>query len=212
MDAKLDEMILLDLLRQRDEMAFTQLVEQYHASLVRLARLFVHDERVAEELSQETWIAVLNGVDQFEGRSSLKTWIFTILTNKAKTRSRGENRTFVFSDFEEEIFESSTVPPERFRDASAGASVNHWAVKPSSWAGIPEEKVLSEETLRLIRRTIEGLPDNQRAVITLRDIEECSSQEICNILGISESNLRVLLHRARARVREALEDYLQPEH
>ena len=212
MDAKLDEMAWLDLLRQRDEMAFTRLVEQYHTSLIRLARLFVHDERLAEELSQETWIAVLKGVDAFEGRSSLKTWIFTILTNKAKTRSRRENRSFVFSDFEEEAFESPTVPAERFKGASAGASVNHWAVEPSSWAGIPEEKVLSEESRRLIRQTIDELPDNQKAVITLRDIEECSSQEICNILDISESNLRVLLHRARARVREALEAYLQPEH
>jgi len=181
MDAKLDEMALLDLLRQRDEMAFTRLVEQYHTSLIRLARLFVHDERLAEELSQETWIAVLKGVDTFEGRSSLKTWIFTILTNKAKTRSRRENRSFVFSDFAEEAFESPTVPTERFKDASAGASVNHWAVEPSSWAGIPEEKVLSEESLRLIRQTIDELPDNQKAVITLRDIEECASQEICNI-------------------------------
>jgi RNA polymerase sigma-70 factor, ECF subfamily len=212
MDTDFDEMALLNLLRRRDEMAFTRLVEQYHASLVRLARLFVGDERLAEELSQETWIAVLQGVAQFEGRSSLKTWIFTILTNKAKTRSRRENRSFVFSDFAEEAFESPTVPAERFKDASAGASLNHWAVEPSSWAGIPEEKVLSGETLRLIRQTIEELPDNQRAVITLRDIEECSTQEICNILGISESNLRVLLHRARARVREALEAYLQQEH
>jgi RNA polymerase sigma-70 factor, ECF subfamily len=212
MDTELDEMALLDLLRRRDEMAFTRLVEQYHTSLIRLGRLFVHDERVAEELSQETWIAVLQGVDSFEGRSSLKTWIFTILTNKAKTRSRRENRSFVFSDFEEQASESPTVSPERFRDAATGAPASHWGVEPASWAGIPEEKILSEETLRLIRQTIEGLPDNQRAVITLRDIEECSSQEICNILGISESNLRVLLHRARARVREALEAYLQPEH
>ena len=212
MDTELDEMALLDLLRRRDEMAFTRLVEQYHASLIRLARLFVHDERVAEELSQETWIAVLQGVDSFEGSSSMKTWIFTILTNKAKTRSRRENRSFVFSDFEEQASESPTVSPERFKDAATGASLSHWGVEPASWAGIPEEKILSEETLLLIRQTIDGLPDNQRAVITLRDIEECSSQEICNILGISESNLRVLLHRARARVREALEAYLQPEH
>jgi RNA polymerase sigma-70 factor, ECF subfamily len=212
MDLKVDETALLHSLRQRDELAFTQLVEQYHASLVRLARLFVQEETVAEELSQETWIAVLHGLDSFEGRSSLKTWIFTILTNKAKTRSLRENRSFVFSDFEDDHFDSPTVAPQRFKDASAGASANHWAVEPASWAGIPEEIILSGETLHLIRQTIAGLPEQQRAVITLRDIEEFSAQEICNILEISETNQRVLLHRARARVREALEDYLQAEH
>jgi RNA polymerase sigma-70 factor (ECF subfamily) len=211
MDAKLGESALLHLLRQRDETAFTRLVEQYHPSLVRLARLFVHDEALAEELSQETWLAVLQGLDGFQERSSLKTWIFTILTNKARTRSRRESRSLVFSDLEEQDATESTVAPGRFKDASAGRSADHWAVEPASWAGIPEAVVLSEETLRLVRQTIEALPDTQRAVITLRDIEELSSQEICNILEISESNQRVLLHRARARVRAALEDYLQLE-
>ncbi|HEX9840012.1 MAG TPA: sigma-70 family RNA polymerase sigma factor [Anaerolineales bacterium] len=212
MDAKSDEISLLNLLRQRDEMAFTQLVEQYHTSLVRLARLFIRDELVAEELAQESWLAVLQGLNHFEGRSSLKTWIFTILTNKAKTRSRRENRSFVFSDLQDRDFESPTVASERFKDQSAGRSANHWAVEPASWAGIPEKILLSEETLRLIRQAIDGLPENQRAVIILRDMEEISAQEICNILEISETNQRVLLHRARARVREALEAYLQSEH
>lgn len=211
MDAKLDETAYLALLRQRDETAFTRLVEQYHTSLVRLARLFVQDEWLAAELSQETWIAVLQGLDSFEARSSLKTWIFTILTNKAKTRGRRESRSFVFSDFDKTAFDSPAVPAERFKDASAGASAGHWAAQPASWAGIPEERILSEETLEVVRSAIAGLPDNQRAVITLRDVEELSSQDICNILGISETNQRVLLHRARARVRAALEDYLQPE-
>jgi len=217
MDAKLDEMTLLNLLRQRDEMAFTQLVERYHTSLVRLARLFVQDEAVAEEISQETWLAVLQGLSHFEGRSSFKTWLFTILTNKAKTRSRRESRSFVFSDFDDAStsFETSpTVNPERFKDASAEKSPNHWLAdaQPASWAGIPEDLLLSEETLTLICQTIEGLPQNQRSVITLHDVDELSSQEICNILEISETNRRVLLHRARAKVRQALEDYLQPEH
>ena len=114
MDAIQDELALVNLLRQRDESAFTQLVEKYHASLVRLARMFVQNDDIAEEISQETWLAVLHNVDKFEGRSSLKTWIFTILTNKAKTRSRRENRTLVFSDFQEEDFDSATVSPERF--------------------------------------------------------------------------------------------------
>jgi RNA polymerase sigma-70 factor, ECF subfamily len=211
-DAKLDEPALLGLLRERDEMAFTQLVEQYHSSLVRLARVFVKDEAAAEELSQETWLAVLQGVDHFEGRSSLKTWLFTILTNKAKTRSQRDSRSFVFSDFEEASFESPTVAPERFKDPASATWTNHWALEPASWGHIPEHKMLSDETLHLVRTTIADLPDNQRTVITLHDIENFSAQEICNILGISESNQRVLLHRARARVRQALENYLQVEH
>ena len=212
MDAIQDELTLVNLLRQRDERAFTQLVEKYHSSLVRLARLFVQDDAAAEELSQETWIAVLQGVDQFEGRSSLKTWIFTILSNKAKTRSRRENRSLTFSDFEGDDFDSPTVPPERFKDDSAGKSAGHWAVGPASWEAIPEDVLLSGETMALIRQTVDELPENLRAVITLRDIEEFSTQEICNILEISETNQRVLLHRARARVRAAVEDYLRLEH
>jgi RNA polymerase sigma-70 factor (ECF subfamily) len=212
MDAKQEELALLDLLRQRDETAFTQLVEKYHTSLVRLARLLVQNEAVAEEISQETWLAVLQGVDGFEGRSSLKTWIFTILTNKARTRSRRENRSLVFSDLSDSDFDSPTVSPERFKDVSAGVSADHWAHGPASWEAIPEEMLLSAETMALIRGTIDQLPENQRAVITLRDMEEIASQEICNILGISETNQRVLLHRARTRVRAALEEYLQTEH
>jgi len=212
MDAIQDELTLVNLLRQRDETAFTQLVEKYHSSLVRLARLFVQDDAVAEELSQETWLAVLQGVDQFEGRSSLKTWIFTILTNKAKTRSRRENRSLVFSDFEETDSDSPTLSPERFKDASAGKSAGHWADAPASWEAIPEDVLLSGEIMALIRQTINKLPENLRAVITLRDMEEFSTQEICNILGISETNQRVLLHRARAQVRAVLEVYLRLEH
>ena len=211
MDAKLDEISLLNLLRQRDEMAFTQLVEQYHASLVRLARLFIRDELAAEELAQETWLAVLQGLDHFEGRSSLKTWLFSILSNKAKTRSQRENRSFIFSDFQNAAFDVPTVASKRFKDVSAGTWADHWAVEPVPWASIPEEVLLSGEIRKLISQTIAELPENQRSVITLRDLDELSSQEICNILEISETNQRVLLHRARARVRQALENYLQPE-
>ena len=211
MDAKLDETAILNLLRQRDETAFTQLVEQYHTSLVRLARMYVQDTTTAEEVAQETWLAVLHGLEGFEGRSSLKTWIFTILTNKAKTRSQRENRTLSYTDLEEALQNAPTVDPKRFHDASAERFSDHWAAAPESWAGIPEDTFLSEETMNLIRRTIDALPENQRLVITLHDRDELSPQEICNILGISETNQRVLLHRARARVRQALEDYLQPE-
>ena len=213
MDAKLGESALLHLLRQRDETAFTRLVEQYHPSLVRLARLFVHDEALAEELSQETWLAVLQGLDGFQERSSLKTWIFTILTNKAKTRGQREKRTVSFTNLEEELHASGqpTVDPERFNLTPALGDVNHWVwvTRPASWAGMPEESLLSQETMNLISQIIDGLPESQRIVITLRDIQELSSDEVCNVLGISETNQRVLLHRARTKVRQALEDYLQ---
>jgi RNA polymerase sigma-70 factor, ECF subfamily len=208
-----DEASLVESLRTGDEMAFTSMVEAYHPSLVRLAQLYVREETIAEELAQDTWLAVLKGLSSFEGRSSLKTWIFTILTNKAKTRGQREKRSLVFSDLGD-ASDSPTVDPERFNDPSAAKSPNHWATgaAPVSWMGIPEELFLSEETMKLIRQTIDGLPGSQRAVITLRDIDEISSQEICNILDISETNQRVLLHRARARVRQVLENYLKSEY
>jgi RNA polymerase sigma-70 factor, ECF subfamily len=208
-----DEASLLESLRVGDETAFASLVEEYHLSLVRLARLYVRDEAIAEELAQDTWLAVLNGLSSFEGRSSLKTWIFTILTNKAKTRGQREKRSLVFSDVGD-ASDSPTVAPERFNDPSAERWPNHWATEaaPVSWIGIPEEIFLSGETMNLIRHTIDELPESQRMVITLRDVDEISSQEICNILDISETNQRVLLHRARARVRQALENYLKSEH
>ena len=192
-------------------MAFTSLVEEYHPSLVRLARLYVRDEAVAAELAHETWLAVLQGLDRFERRSSLKTWIFTILTNKARTRGQRERRSLAFSDIDDAASDSPTIAPDRFVGDSASASFNHWKVNPIPWKGIPEEELLSQETIDVIRKTISALPESQGRVITLRDMEELSSQEICNILGISETNQRVLLHRARAKVRQALENYLQLE-
>lgn len=214
MDAKLDEVELVNLLRQRDETSFAQLIEQHHSSLVRLAGVYVQDTTTAEEVAQEAWLAVLHGLDQFEGRSSLKTWIFTILTNKAKTRSQREKRTVSYTDLEDSLQGQPAVDPKRFNDSSIDPWPNHWTAgsAPVSWAGIPEEVLLSQETMHLIQKTIDALPENQRLVITLHDQDELSTQEICNILGISETNQRVLLHRARARVRQALENYFQLEH
>lgn len=211
----MDEVSVLDSLRAGDEAAFTWLVEQYHPSLVRLARLFVQDETISEELAQETWLAVLQGLNHFEGRSSLKTWIFTILTNKAKTRGQREKRIVSLTVLEEELHASRqpTVHSERFNASSADKLPGHWAAGagPVSWAGIPEEMFVSQETMNLISQTIDSLPENQRLVVTLRDIHELSTDEVCNVLGISETNQRVLLHRARAKVRQALEAYLQAE-
>lgn len=215
MDTSVDESSLLSSLQAGDEAAFTRLVEEYHLSLVRLAKLFVHDEAVAEELAQETWLAVLQGLKNFQGRSSLKTWIFTILTNKAKTRSQRDKRTVSMTDLEESLalHSQTTVDPERFNSRGVEGVINHWVwrTRPASWAGVPEETLLSQEVTNLIRRTIETLPENQRTVITLRDVHELPAAEVCNVLGVSESNQRVLLHRARSRVRQAVEDYLKQE-
>ncbi len=156
---------------------------------------------VAEEVVQETWLAVLTGVDRFEGRSSLKTWLFRILANKAKTRGQREARIVPFSALAVDGDEDQTaVPVERF--ARGGA----WATPPR---GVPEERLLAAETRARIAEAIAALPQNQRAVITLRDVEGLPAEEACNVLGLSETNQRVLLHRARAKVRAALERYLE---
>ena len=192
---------LLDALRAGDERAFAALVDKYGPSLLRLAQLYVSSRAVAEEVVQETWLAVLTGIERFEGRSSLKTWLFRILTNKAKTRGQREGRTLPFSSLASDGDEDQTaVAVERF--ARGGA----WATPPR---GVPEERLLAGETRARVEQAISALPPNQRAVITLRDVEGLSAEEACNVLGLSETNQRVLLHRARAKVRAALERYLE---
>jgi RNA polymerase sigma-70 factor (ECF subfamily) len=159
----------------------------------------VPSRAVAEEVVQETWLAVLTGIERFEGRSSLKTWLFRILANKAKTRGQRETRTLPFSSFAADGDEDRTaVPVERF--ARGGA----WATPPR---GVPEERLLAAETRGRVEEAIAALPPNQRSVITLRDVEGLPAEEACNVLGLSETNQRVLLHRARAKVRAALERY-----
>ena len=185
---------LVAALRAGDEEAFRELVSEYQPSLVRVARIYVSTQAAAEEVAAETWLAVLNGIDRFEGRSSLRTWIFRILTNIAKTRGVREGRTLPFSALDPE----AAVDPDRFVDGA-------WAVKPTAW---PEDALLAAETRERIAEAIEALPATQRAVISLRDVEGWSSEEVRNALDLSETNQRVLLHRARSKVRAALEDYL----
>jgi len=201
-----DELELVAALRRRDELAFSQLVDRHHSSLLRLARLYVRTQAVAEEVVQETWLGVLQGIDRFEGRSSLKTWIFHILMNRARTRGQRESRSIPFSAMWDEQAEgpAPAVEPERFQGAH-GEYPDHWAVPPRDWGRSPEEIALSGETRSLILRAIEGLPPSQREVITLRDIEQWNSDEVCNVLKLTETNQRVLLHRARSAVRRALE-------
>lgn len=208
--AQMDETNLVAALREGDEKAFASLIDQYHASLIRLAMLYVSDRAVAEEVAQETWLGVVQGLDKFEGRSSLKTWIFAILTNQAKTRGQREKRSLPFStlqNLEGEVSEPA-VEPHRFRSADdqwAGGWLSH----PDGWKNVPEELFAAQETHAAIQQAIETLLPAQRAVITLRDINGWTAQEVCNTLGVSETNQRVLLHRARSKVRRALERYLE---
>jgi RNA polymerase sigma-70 factor (ECF subfamily) len=208
----MDDALLVKSLREGEEGAFAWLVQKYHNSLVRLALSYVQDRGLAEEVAQETWIAVLKGLDRFEIRSSLKTWIFTILTNRAKTRSQRERRSLPFSELDDPFGDESTVAPERFRSMNSQTLPGHWIVHPSSWDDVlPESAILSQELQDVVLTAISDLPLGQRAVITLCDIEGFSADEVCNILGTSETNQRVLLHRARAKVRNILENYLNLE-
>jgi RNA polymerase sigma-70 factor, ECF subfamily len=204
-----DEQLLLAL-RRRDEQAFTTLVDRYHARLVRLASLFVANQAVAEEVAQETWIGVLQGIDRFEGRSSFRTWLFRILTNQAKRRGQREARSIPFAAFSQADVDDGepAVAPERFLPAG-DEWVGHWVSYPQNWRELPEEEFLSQETRALVQQAIAALPMNQRMVITLRDVEGFPSAEVCNALAISETYQRVLLHRARSKVRGQLEQYLE---
>ncbi|MGH7411046.1 MAG: RNA polymerase sigma factor [Candidatus Methylomirabilis sp.] len=205
-----EEQHLIERLRNGDEAAFARLVEQYHGALLRLAMAHVSDRSVAEEVVQETWLGVLEGLDRFEERCSLKTWIFRILTNKAKTRGVRESRHTTFSDVGacEDDPEEPAVDPSQFQ--RSGFWVDHWAVAPHNWdEETPEKLLLSKEGVTFLEQAIEGLPPRLRQVLVMRDVEGVSSKEVCSVLEISEANQRVLLHRSRSKVRRALERYLQ---
>jgi RNA polymerase sigma-70 factor, ECF subfamily len=199
-----DDAELVAGLRAGDEASFAALMRLHGAGMLRVARMYVSSRAVAEEVVQEAWLAVLKGIDRFEGRSSLKTWLFRIVANTAKTRGVREARSAPFSSFADD----ATVSPDRFLGADERFP-GHWAVPPASWAGVPEDRLLAAETMDVVRREIERLPPSQRAVIELRDIEGLSAEEVCNALDLTETNGRVLLHRARAKVRAALEEYLR---
>lgn len=205
-----DDFQLVAALRNGDEAAFVSLVTRYQASMLRIAQLYVSSRAAAEDVVQETWIGVLRGLDTFAGRSSLRTWIFRILTNRAKTRGVREGRTIPFAALQSADDEAGepTVDADRFWPADHPQWANVWVSYPRQWGQFPEERALSAELQQVVRQSIEMLPATQRAVISLRDIEGITSEEVCNVLEISESNQRVLLHRARAKVRRAVEQYL----
>jgi RNA polymerase sigma-70 factor, ECF subfamily len=194
---------LLERLRAGDERAFTELLHRYHGPLRRVARLFVSTSASADELVQETWVAVIEGLRGFEGRSSLKTWIFRILANRAKTRGIRERRSVTFSSMGGDDAAEAAVDPERFDERGT------WQAPPGRWEDrTPEGLLLRKEAAQAIEAALESLPQRQRIIVTLRDIEGWSSEEVCNVLSIMETNQRVLLHRARSRLRQALEKSL----
>ena len=202
-----DEALLVRL-RAGHEDAFVELVDRYHAQMVRLALSFVSSHSVAEEVAQEAWLGVLKGLDHFEGRSSLKTWIFRILTNTAKTRGQRESRIVPFASLggTDGDGEDAEFDLERFHppgDALAG----HWMSPPGEWETSPEDLMLSGEVRAQIEGAMAKLGPSQREVMRLRDIEGWSSEEVCNVLELTETNQRVLLHRARTKVRQALAQY-----
>jgi RNA polymerase sigma-70 factor, ECF subfamily len=206
------DLALVEALRAGDETAFMMLVERYQPSMLRIARMYVSTRAVAEEVVQEAWLGVLKGLEGFEGRSSLRTWIFRILVNIAKTRGQREARSVPFSSvWAPDLEGEPSVDPDRFLPADHATSPGAWATAPASWESVPEERLLSKETLARVAEAIRALPPNQREVIRMRDLLGWSSQEVRNALEISETNQRVLLHRARAKVRRALEGYLSEE-
>jgi RNA polymerase sigma-70 factor (ECF subfamily) len=198
-----DEAELLARLRAGDERAFEALVKRYYSTMMAVARQYVKSRAVAEEVVQETWLGVLKGLDRFEGRSSLKTWILRILVNTAKSRGVRESRSVPYSTLEPEGDEP-VVAPDRFRGPD-DAFPGHWRAYPGDWQRLPEDALSARETLDVVLSAIEQLPPAQRAVIAMRDIQGCEADEVCALLAITGGNQRVLLHRARSKVRSALE-------
>ena len=204
-----DDRSVIDALRRGDETAFARLVDHYHASLRRVARLYVSNHAVADEIVQDTWLGVIQGLWAFEGRSSLKTWIFRILINRAKTRAVREGRTAPIARFDEEVEAVAPVAPDGFQPAEHRAGLGSRTHRQPDLEASPERRLLGREAREHLQNAIEALPEHQRLVLILRDVEGCSTEEVCNALGFQETNIRVLLHRARAKVRAALEPYLE---
>jgi RNA polymerase sigma-70 factor (ECF subfamily) len=199
------EAALLERLRAGDESAFNGLVAGLYGTMCAVARTYVKDRAVAEEVVQETWLGVINGLDRFEGRSSLKTWILSILINQAKTRGTREARTIPFASLAPED-DTPAVDPERFRGPHEQYT-GGWRAFPANWKAA-DQLVQDRETIRVVMRAIAELPLTQQTVIRMRDVEGYSAEEVCATLGVSEANQRVLLHRARSRVRSALERHI----
>ena len=200
---------MLERLRAGDEAAFGALIELHHAALLRMARTYTADAALAAELAQDTWIAFLESLERFEGRSSIKTWLFRILMNVARARLRKESHTVPLSTLTEE--RQGSVEAGRFHSRWIPGYGGHWSDPPARWAELPEEQALAGEVRAAIEAAVAALPEQQRQVIVLRDIDGFPADEVCNLLGVSDTNQRVLLHRARSKVRRALEMQLGGE-
>jgi RNA polymerase sigma-70 factor (ECF subfamily) len=198
--------MLVSALRRGDEDSFAALVDAYSPALLRLAMTFVRTRDVAEEVVQETWVALIRGIDRFEGRCSLKSWLFTILRNTAISRGEREQHSLPMSSLTTDEGDGPALDPDRFLPADHPQWPGHWAIGPTAWP-MPEEGLMAAETCEVIAEAIRELPPTQRAVIALRDVEGWAPEEVCEALEVSEGNQRVLLHRARTRVRAALESY-----
>ena len=207
MIATVDESTLIAGLRDGDETVFALLVDQHTPSMLRVARGYVPSREIAEEVVQETWIALLKGIDNFEGRSSLRTWLFAVMLNIAKARGVRERRD---ADAAIAAYTGGTVDAARFRTGE-DPWPGHWreGQEPSPFPDTPEGSVLADELIDVARRELDTLPERQRVVVTLRDMLGFDSSEVCELLDISVANQRVLLHRGRAAVRAVLEDYLE---
>jgi RNA polymerase sigma-70 factor (ECF subfamily) len=188
-----DEAGLVERLRSGDEAAFAELVDRYHGRLVGLARHFVPSRETAEDVAQETWLALVRGVDHFEGRSALRTWLFQVCANRARTMAVRERRTMTVGPG------GPAVEPARF--ARDGA----WSAPPRHWSDAVDDRLEAATLVDHVRKAIEVLPDSQRLVVTMRDVEGLTSEEVCAVLAITEVNQRVLLHRARSAIRRSLE-------
>ena len=204
--ASAEDLALVERLRAGDETTFMMLVELHQAAMLRIARMYVSSHAVAEEVVQEAWLGIVKGLEGFEGRSSLRTWMYRIVANVAKTRGQREGRSVPFSSLAGDD-ETSAVDPEWFQGAG-DRFPGGWRAFPDDWRGIPEDRLIGHETLQHIGRAIDRLPPMQAEVLRLRDVLGWSSEEVRNALDLTETNQRVLLHRARTRVRRELDTYL----
>lgn len=202
---------LLERLRAGDEDAFMELVDALTPSMVRVARMYVSSLAVAEDVVADAWLGVLKGLDRFEGRSSLRTWILRIVTNIAKTRGVREGRSLPFASLAGDDLDAPAFDPSMFLASDDPRWPSHWSSIPADWSGIPEDRLVGAETLRVVREAIAALPPMQAEVLRLRDVLGWSSEEVRNALDLTETNQRVLLHRARAKVRRALEREFESE-
>ena len=200
-----DEQIVAAL-RAGDERTFRELFERSYPMMKRVARSYVASDAVAEEIVQDTWMAIVTGIERFEGRSALGTWMFSILTNQAKSHSARERRALPFSSIGPTEPDEPSVDPDRFQTDDE-AWPGHWATPPRPWQK-PERRLLALEARQQLKQALAELPERQRLIVVLRDVEGLSAEEVCDLLALSQENQRVLLHRGRSRLRAFLEEYL----